>query len=417
MAQLTSSDTWPEDLETTARRSGWRTPLLLTLAAAIAVTLLAALRTSLDFEIYRAAGSHAWSASLYRFLLHPAHLGFTYPPFAALLYAPAALIPERVAQVMGSLLNLGALGVVIGVSLRACRPAWDRRTVLWWTLALIVPVGLLDPVRESLLLGQVNIILVAAVLYDALFVSPRRRGVLIGLAAAIKLTPLIFVPYFLLTGRRATAGRTATSFAVASGLAAIVSPAASWSYWTRYAWSPGRTGSIRWIGNQSLVGALDRILPHPMASLDSFAVGALVGVAGLWVAWRADRRVSPVLGVIVICATEALATPVSWTHHYVWVVLLVAWLALDSARPRHGLRWALAVAVFFWAAPFWWVPHGAGVVVAGHGLSLPVADSGCLFLVAALAMTAWMGRARPRPALGGTGQPGPTSSSVPELTS
>ena len=57
-------------------------------------------------------------------------------------------------------------------------------------------------------------------------------------------------------------------------------------------------------------------------------------------------------------ATESLASPVSWSHHFIWMVLLVAWLALAEDRPRAGEWWALGVAVLFWAAPYWWVPHG-----------------------------------------------------------
>ena len=81
-------------------------------------------------------------------------------------------------------------------------------------------------------------------------------------------------------------------------------------------------------------------------------------------------------------ATESLASPVSWSHHFIWVILLVAWLALAEDRPRYGEWYALAVAVLFWAAPTWWVPHGPGVTFAGRGWLIPLSDAyGLLFIV------------------------------------
>ena len=89
------------------------------------------------------------------------------------------------------------------------------------------------------------------------------------------------------------------------------------------------------------------------------------------------------LGFLVVEATESLASPVSWSHHFIWVILLVAWLALAEDRPRYGEWYALAVAVLFWAAPTWWVPHGPGVTFAGRGWLIPLSDAyGLLFIVA-----------------------------------
>jgi alpha-1,2-mannosyltransferase len=107
-----------------------------------------------------------------------------------------------------------------------------------------------------------------------------------------------------------------------------------------------------------------------------------VVVVGLGIAVRAYRVSSPLLGFLVIEATESIASPVSWAHHFIWVVLLIAWLALAPDRPVHGEWWALAVAAVFWAAPIWWVPHGPGVRYAGHGWTILLADSFFVVLVA-----------------------------------
>ena len=98
----------------------------------------------------------------------------------------------------------------------------------------------------------------------------------------------------------------------------------------------------------------------------------------------AYRRSSPVLGFLVVEATESLASPVSWSHHFIWVILLVAWLALAEDRPRYGEWYALGVAVLFWAAPTWWVPHGPGVAFAGRGWLIPLSDAYVLLFIVLL---------------------------------
>jgi hypothetical protein len=106
---------------------------------------------------------------------------------------------------------------------------------------------------------------------------------------------------------------------------------------------------------------------------------------GVVLAAMAYRRSSPVLGLVVVEAAESLANPVSWSHHFIWVVLLIAWLALAEDRPRFGEWWALGVAVVFWAGLPWWTPHGPGVVFAGRGWLVPLSDSYALLFLVLLA--------------------------------
>ena len=139
---------------------------------------------------------------------------------------------------------------------------------------------------------------------------------------------------------------------------------------------------LSWIGNQGVLGALERMLGHTVTTPTTFVIVLTVGAVGLAVAAAAYRRSSPVLGLLVVEATESLASPVSWSHHFIWVVLLVAWLALAEDRPRYGEWCALGVAVLFWAAPDWWVPHGPGVTFAGRGWLIPLSDSYVLLFIA-----------------------------------
>jgi alpha-1,2-mannosyltransferase len=99
---------------------------------------------------------------------------------------------------------------------------------------------------------------------------------------------------------------------------------------------------------------------------------------GLAVAAWAYRTSSPILGILLCAATGLIISPVSWAHHYVWVVPVLAWLVLGRDRPRGGWWWALLVAVLFWAAPMWWIPD----IQRGYGGPLALLAGNSFFLAA-----------------------------------
>ncbi len=158
----------------------------------------------------------------------------------------------------------------------------------------------------------------------------------------------------------------------------------SWAYWTHYIRDPQRAGMLSWIGNQGVLGAAERMLGHTVTTPTTFVIVLSVGGLGLLIAAGAYRRSSAVLGLLVVEATESLASPVSWSHHFIWMVLLVAWLALAEDRPRYGEWYALGVAVLLWAAPYWWVPHGPDITFAGRGWLTPLGDTYVLVFIVLL---------------------------------
>jgi alpha-1,2-mannosyltransferase len=210
---------------------------------------------------------------------------------------------------------------------------------------------------------------------------PLPRGILVGLAAAIKVTPIILIPYLLLTRQGRAGLRAAITFCAAALLAGAFNLSTSWAYWTHYIHDPQRAGMLSWIGNQGVLGALERMIGHTVSTPVTFGIVLTVAALGLAVAAAAYRRSSPLLGLLVVAAAESLASPVSWSHHFIWVVLLIAWLALAPDRPRYGEWLALGVAVLFWAAPPWWAPHGPGIIFAGRGWLIPLSDSYVLLFI------------------------------------
>ena len=263
-----------------ASSRGWGWPALAAAVAFVGATILAYFHRQLDLSTYLLGGAHASSNDLFTVTYPTDHLGFTYPPFSALLFAPFAHFPVRACEVVFSWVNLAALFGMIVVSLRAVCRALDKRTVLWWGLALVLPVLLFDPVRQTFLLGQVNIILALMIVADLTMDLPLPRGILVGLAAAIKVTPIILIPYLFLTRQGRAGVRATASFVAAALLAVAFNASTSWSYWTHYIRDPQRAGMLSWIGNQGILGATERMLGHTVTTPTTFVIVATVGRGG-----------------------------------------------------------------------------------------------------------------------------------------
>ncbi|MDI5977069.1 glycosyltransferase 87 family protein [Amycolatopsis magusensis] len=271
-----------------------------------------------DTAVYRAGG---WAVlhgePLYEHLRAlpgwTPELPFTYPPFAALLFTPFATLP---AQLCWSLLAMTAAPALL-VTVRAFTD--DRR---WW---LVLGGFALYPVWQGIGLGQVNLVLMALVVTDVLVLRDSRyRGLLIGLAAAIKLVPLIFIGHLLLTGRRTAALRALGAFAAATALGFLVLPEDSVRYWTSAIFNDHFAQTKGWIGNQSWQGFVARTAPEdwglPLTA--GFCVPAVF--ASALVARRLHLAGDARGALLTTAGCALLVSPISWTHHWVWLVPLLA---------------------------------------------------------------------------------------------
>jgi alpha-1,2-mannosyltransferase len=345
--------------------TGWG-PAAASIALAVAYGLYIALRTyEVDLGVYlRLGGRYVFTSHLYSFVLPHTSLPFTYPPFAALLFAPwqRTFGSVTTVQAVWTMCNLAALIGVLVLSVRLVKPSLDKVTTWRLALALSLPALLLNPVLITIGFGQVNLFVTLLVMWDLL--TERRigkrqlpLGVATGLAAAVKLTPLLFVPYLLLTRRWRGALTCVLTFAACELVTFAVSPASSRAYWTKAIFKPGRAGDLSIVDNQNLWGVLDRITHGILPDAVMLPLLLVAGAAGLLLAAQAHRRSSPLLGVLICAATCLIVSPISWVHHLVWVVPAILWLALAPDRPRWGRILAGATAVLFWSAPVWWVPY------------------------------------------------------------
>ena len=284
---------------------------------------------------------------------------FTYPPFAAIVLAPFAVVPYWLACAGLTLLTLGVLAIVLVTVLRSLgvRLPWGR------IAGVLLLAELLEPVQRTVYAGQVDLLLMALVVLDVLVSSPRwPRGLLIGIAAAVKLTPAVFLLYFLLRRDTRAALTAGLSFLGATAFGFLVAGTDSVRYWTSAVWNSGRVGEPSYAGDQSLLGLLARLDVPARTSVWLVLVAAVVvlTVVGMRRALAEGNGVLA-LGLNAVCGL--LISPISWTHHWVWaVVILLGWLVLaHRTRQRRAVLVAGAGLVVFVAAPQWWWPRGGEV--------------------------------------------------------
>lgn len=263
-------------------------------------------------------------------------MAFTYPPFAAALFVPLALMPVDVALVCQTLLNTvfaGTVGLLIAHYLRSkgVLPAGRGRYGLWIDAAAMTGVVLLlGPWRNSLALGQINPLLLVLISVD-LLASTRRhpdgflpRGILTGLAAGIKLTPLVFLLFFVMRGDFKGAARMIAAFAGTVAIMALAAPGFSAQYWLSSLGETNRVGTLSRFENISLRGFISRLEPDPAAGTVLWVglCAAVVAVAA-FIIYVSRHDADPWGAVAATALVMLLVSPVSWGHHWVWVVLIV----------------------------------------------------------------------------------------------
>ncbi|MFI5561146.1 glycosyltransferase 87 family protein [Amycolatopsis japonica] len=354
-------------------------PALIVVGGAMAVFVVVALvwwlsdtPLGVDSAVYRAGGfAVVHGESLYsplRALPEWApELPFTYPPFAALLFTSLTALPAQ--------LSWGLLALAAAPSLYvALRPFAERAHLP----LLLLGAFALQPVWQTVGLGQVNLVLMAAVVADMLLLRDSRcRGIAIGIVAAVKLIPLIFLVHLLVVRRTADAVRGLAAFLCATTFAMVVLPADSVRYWTSAIFNDHFAEMKGWVGNQSWQGFVARTVPEGRTATVVIVVfGALCAAAAMWLVHRLHRQGDDRAAVLVTAGCSLLLSPISWTHHWVWVVP-----ALGLLVARGGHRTALVVAVLFTGWTVAVVPNGGG---AERGWNVAEAVIGNAYLIAAL---------------------------------
>jgi len=179
---------------------------------------------------------------------------------------------------------------------------------------------------------------------------------LIGIAAGIKLVPGAFILFLVLKREWGAAFRCVAAFAITAGLGAVFAPGDSWQFWSGGFINLSRFGPDAVIrgDNQSLTGALMRLsrdLSPPVILTLLLSIGVMA--FGLVAAKRQIDSGNDVNGLVCIAFASLLASPVSWTHHWVWAVLAL----LVLVKGRHRVAAAVLGAVFV-IGPMWLASPG-----------------------------------------------------------
>ncbi|MGH3154260.1 MAG: glycosyltransferase 87 family protein, partial [Streptosporangiaceae bacterium] len=350
--------------------------------------------------------------------LYAAHaqFSFTYPPFAAALFRLGTTGTEGWLAAVITVVSVGALVALVWMSLAAAGVRPRPETVL----AITALSALLWPVAYTLHLGEVNLVIAVLVGSDLL----RQRdggwwqGIATGVAAGIKLTPLIFVVYLLITRRPRAAATAAGAFAATIAAGWLLLPGASRVFWLDGVFAAqSRVGNAANPSNQSLAGAAARLAGGRLTGAHDWWLAAAVvcALAGLAVAAWAHQRGWRLGGVCCCAITGLLVSPFSWAHHWVWSVSLLIWTATTAWRHRSaagGAATAVVAVAFSGLIPLTWPGRPVNPAL------MLTSDLYVLCGLAVLAVTAVMLARQGRPPGGpriASPRPGPLRAASPSL--
>jgi alpha-1,2-mannosyltransferase len=282
-------------------------------------------------------------------------LPFTYSPFAAAMFVPFSMLQVDVGRILFTVVSLACYALVVTIVSRRLR-------FRWWQILVLGGVGLaFEPMLRNLILGQVNLVLMALVVTDWLLLPPRYRGYVTGIAAGIKITPAAFVVLAILRRDWAVAARAGVGFFGSVAVGWLVAPDASRIFWSGGFMGLEKFGGAAVIGsdNQSLLGAWMRVTgtlsPSQAVQLATLVAGMSLGVVAAVLELRRASRHSEVAALAWVALGSLLGSPVSWSHHWVWLVLP---LAVLLARRQYIAFSATAAIV--------WYPTIWALAIPGH---------------------------------------------------
>ncbi|HEV7854777.1 MAG TPA: glycosyltransferase 87 family protein [Mycobacterium sp.] len=345
------------------------------LLVALALYLAAYLRwpslaSQVDLLVYRFGAMRVWDGQdLYSVgMTGNSHtMLFDYTPFAALCFLPSIGLSQPAILTLGFLVNMACVGYVVRRMLSAA--GITTATGLWGLTALLVaPIIWLEPVRLSLQLGQINLLMMAIVLADVLSQPSRRwTGIGIGIAAGIKLTPALFILFLVATGRRREAVIAGLTFISTIAVGFVLLPADSNEFWLGGRFQDVRRISSDPLANTSLAGLLARLNWATRWETAAAVVFAIFAIAIAAVAWRRGHLL---LGVAIAGMTSAAASPFSWSHHWVWFAPLLVHLGLlgyvHRSRAAALAMWTLAAIFGGWFIASRSSPPQAGLMSLRH---------------------------------------------------
>jgi alpha-1,2-mannosyltransferase len=324
-----------------------------------------------DLQVYLDGGKLARDqpSALYSWHLpgYPG-IGFTYPPFAALVFAVLSVIPWRVMEVITVIVSTGALLGTVWIAFRSLGVSGRTRR-LGLTLLLTGLVFWVEPVQRALFLGQVELVLMYLSTWDVCQPDRRRfKGIGVGIATGIKLVPVVFIAYLLITRRVRAAVVAMVTFLVTVVLPWPFLPGASDKWWLHgYFWQANKTGFVAFAANQSLRGLIDRLAGSDAHGQPVwYVVAVMAGLLGLGAGYLLHRSGRDFEGFMTVALMGLLCSPISWDHHWVWIAPFLAIPVAYAFRGGYRAAWitvtGLLVIAFLGWPRLWNAGHGDGLI-------------------------------------------------------
>lgn len=333
----------------------------------------------IDLDVYRRTGELVLQGQ--DFYNVKAWLPWIYPPFPALLAVPFGVLAPAAAQVGWLALCVACLmAMLYRLGLAGWQLSGSATAIIW----------LVEPVRETLGFGQVAIFLVAAAVLDSMpgpTVFKRRllpEGWLTGVATAVKLTPAMIAVYNFFAGKRRAGIVSFLTFLACTLIGFVLLWGPSLTYWGRLlSGDSGLNTGIVFKTNQSVLGVWTRLMGE--ASRGGLVLAALVAVLGLLAAVLMHRAGEVPFALCLAGLTSLLASPISWSHHYVWIVPFGMVLLRNRRLPGYLRVAGLFYSVWTAFAPFKLLPGDNNVELTYPPLLMLVDNFGVYLGVAILA--------------------------------
>jgi alpha-1,2-mannosyltransferase len=321
--------------------------LALSLLARFGVTYLVPNGTNfIDLHVYVDGAATMDRGGLYDFVYHPAipplPLQFTYPPFAGAVFYPLHFLPF---PLVGLCWQLGIVAALYGCAVLALKLLGknDFRQAMAWTALAIW----FEPMRHLFELGQIGALLMIAVLYAVCSSRWWMSGLLVGLATGMKLTPAVAGLYFVGARRWWVVGFSAVVFGATVASSIALGGAQARYYFTDLLGNADRVGVVDTPMNQSLRGVFSYLAGHDIGYGPALIAALVVTAMLSLVAWWRIGPDDPLGRIVVVMLFGLLISPISWTHHWVWMLPLVMWLVLGSLRARtRFLGWVWVVLAY-----------------------------------------------------------------------
>lgn len=258
----------------------------------------------------------------------PMYTGLGYPPFTLLPFIPFTLLPYPLAQTIwiGSSFLLFLLCIYLSL---------PKPTIRSFCTVFIFAF-LAFPTKFTLGMGQINFAALALLLLALRYKS----GFFLGLLFVIKPHFLLFLPLFGL--------RYLLPAVLTLGLSIFLTGFTLYGYYFQTVVPQLMIFVGRGLYyNQGLGAFLSRLLPNALAGELTFWISALLVIGGLWFIW--NKKLTLQKSILFFIPIFLLVEPLSWQHHYVFLLPVFVWLWY---RTKHRLLLLLSYVLVAINIPF-----------------------------------------------------------------